>query len=110
MIILLIILAVVVLFFLSGIRIINEWDQGLVFTFGKYSKNKSAGLNWIIPIVQTMKKVDMRVRTLDVEPQECITKDSVTVGLDAVVYFKVIDSMKSIIKVKDFVQASYKLV
>lgn len=93
---------------LSGIRVVSEWEDGLVFTFGKYSKTKTAGLRWIIPVVQSMRKVDKRVRTIDVSPQEIMTKDSVPAKLDAVIYFKVKDTKKAVIEVEDFNKAAYK--
>ena len=105
----LLILCVLVLFiFLGGIRIVNEWEEGVTFFLGKYSGNKKPGFRWIFPILQQMKKVDRRIRTLDVEPQECITKDSVTIDLDAVIYFKVTDPKKAIVDVRNFELASYK--
>lgn len=108
MITLTIILGIVFLLGLSGIRIVNQWEEGVTFFLGKYHGNKQPGLRWIWPFVQKMKKVDKRIRTLDVEPQECITKDSVTVNLDAVIYFKVTDPKKAIIDVRNFEVASYK--
>ena len=99
-------LAAVVL--IGGIRVVNEWEEGVTFFLGKYQVTKKPGFRWIFPIIQTMKKVDRRIRTLDVEPQECITKDSVTINLDAVIYFKVIDTRKAIVDVRNFEAASYK--
>lgn len=63
---------------LTSIRIVNQWEKGLLFTFGKYTGLKQPGLNFVIPIIQTISRVDMRIRTLDVKPQEAITKDSNT--------------------------------
>jgi len=99
----------ILLAFSAGFKVVYEWQDGLVFTFGKYKGKKQAGLRWIFPIIQKMRKIDKRVRIIDVEPQECITKDSVTVQLDAVLYFKVIDTAKAVINVADFREASYKL-
>ncbi len=96
-------------FMLSGIKIVNQWQEGLIFTFGKYSGMKTPGITWIMPIVQKIIRVDIRVRTFDVEPQRIITKDSVTVKIDAVIYFKVINTKKSIIEVCDFGNAASKL-
>lgn len=92
----------------SGFRVIYEWEEGQIFTFGKWSNKKNSGLKWIIPLVQRMIKVDKRIRTLDVQPQECITSDSVTVELDAVIYFKVTDTKKAVVDVEDFEKASFK--
>ena len=106
--ILLIIFSIAVIIAVGGIRIINEWEEGVVLFLGKYQGVKGPGLKWIIPIIQTMQKVDKRIRTLDVEPQECITKDSVTINLDAVIYFQVTDVRKAVIDVRNFEVASYK--
>lgn len=106
--ILLYICAAVVVIFAGGIRIVNEWEEGVVLLLGKYQCMKGPGFRWIFPVIQVMKKVDKRIRTLDVEPQECITKDSVTIQLDAVIYFKVNDTKKAIIDVVNFELASYK--
>jgi len=95
--------------FFGGFRVIKEWEEGLIYTLGKYKEKRQAGLKWIFPMVQTITCVDLRVRTLDVEPQEGMTQDSVPVNLDAIIYFKVIDTFKAINKVEDFVKASYKL-
>jgi len=100
---------ILVLFVLIGIRFIKEWENGEVFTFGKYSSQRKPGLTWIFPIIQNLIPVDKRVTTLDVLPQECITKDSVTVELDAVIYYKVTDTKKALIEVENFEKASYKL-
>ncbi len=104
----LIIGAVIAVLLLGGIRIVKEWEEGVTFMFGKYCGIKKPGFRWILPIVYDLKKVDRRIRTLDVEPQECITKDSVTISLDAVIYFKVTDPKKAIIDVRNFELASYK--
>jgi len=103
-----ILLAIVVFVILSGLRIVYAGQEGVVFFLGKYQGIKKPGLNWICPFLTKMQKVDIRIRTLDVEPQECITKDSVTVNIDAVIYFKVTDSKKALINVRDFELASYK--
>jgi len=104
----LIIGSLAVIITVGGIRIVNEWEEGVTFLLGKYQGMKQPGLRWIFPIIQTMQKVDKRIRTLDVEPQECITKDSVTINLDAVIYFKVNDARKAIVDVRNFEMASYK--
>jgi len=103
------ILTAIIIMLLSGIRIIKEWEKGLILTFGRFSGLRKAGLTYIFPIVQMLGTVDTRIKTMDVEPQECITSDSVTVVLDAVFYFKVVDAKKAVLNVEEFEKASFKL-
>ncbi len=91
---------------LSGIRIINQYERGLVFTLGKFSSLRSPGLNIIIPLIQSMRKVDVRSTPVDVPKQEVITKDNVTVGVDAVVYFRVIDPAKAVLETTNYTYAT----
>lgn len=87
-------------------KTIWQYERGVVFRFGKLRGERKAGLNFIIPYIDRMIKVDMRVETLVVEPQEVITRDNVTVEVDAVVYFRVVNATDAIIKVKDFAKAT----
>jgi len=89
-----------------GIRIVSQWQVGVVFRLGKYVRQIKPGLNIIIPILEYVAYVDMRIRTMDVTPQEVLTKDSVPVKIDAVVYYKIFDAAKSIIAVENFGMAS----
>ncbi len=100
----LVITAVVIVVF--GIRIISQWQIGVVFRLGKHVRQIKPGLNIIIPILEYVAYVDMRIRTMDVTPQEVLTKDSVPVKIDAVVYYKIFDAPKSIIAVENFGMAS----
>jgi len=100
-----IVVIVIVLLALS-VRIVQQWDVGVVFFLGKYRREIHPGLNFIIPILEWVKYVDMRTRTMDVVPQEVMTKDSVPTKVDAVVYYKVFDAKKSIIEVENFADAS----
>ena len=100
----LVVLAVVIVIF--GIRIVSQWQIGVVFRLGKYDRQIKPGLNIIIPILEYVAYVDMRIRTMDVIPQEILTKDSVPVKIDAVVYYKIFDASKSIIAVEHFGMAS----
>lgn len=101
------ILGVVILFLvIPATKIVWQYERGVVFRFGKLRKERKAGLNFIIPYIEKMIKVDMRVETLVVEPQEVITRDNVTVEVDAVVYFRVVNATDAIIKVKDFTKAT----
>ncbi len=90
----------------SGIRIIKQYEKGIVFTLGKFTSLRSPGLNIIIPIIQTMSKVDTRSTPVDVPKQEVITKDNVTVGVDAVVYFRVIDPARAVLETTNYTYAT----
>jgi len=100
----LIILAVAIV--ILGIRIVSQWQVGVVFRLGKYVRVINPGLNIIIPALEYVRSVDMRIRTMDVIPQEVMTKDSVPVKIDAVVYYKIFDAPKSIVAVENFSLAS----
>jgi regulator of protease activity HflC (stomatin/prohibitin superfamily) len=89
-----------------AVKIVWQYQRGLVFRFGKFRGERGAGLNFIIPYIDQMVRVDMRVETLVVEPQEVITRDNVTVQVDAVVYFRVVNAEDAIIKVRDYARAT----
>ena len=89
-----------------SIKIVWQYERGLVFRLGKLHGNRDPGLNIIFPFIDRMIKVDMRLETMVVEPQEVITKDNVTVEVDAVVYFRVINAADAIITVKDYAKAT----
>jgi len=80
---------VLIVLFFASIRIIKEYEKGLIFTLGKYGGTKNPGLRFIIPIVQTMEKVDVREKAVDVPSQEAITKDNIVCSINAVVYYKI---------------------
>lgn len=90
----------------SGIRIVNQYERGIVFTLGKFTSLRSPGLNIIIPVLQTIRKVDVRSTPVDVPKQEVITKDNVTIGVDAVVYFRVIDPAKAVLETTNYAYAT----
>ncbi len=102
----LVLLLIIVLF---NIRQINEYQHGILFTFGKFSKVLNPGWHIVLPIFQSIKKVDLRVRTVDVPTQETLTKDNISVGVNAVLYFKVRDAQKAIINVENFYYATSQL-
>ncbi len=81
--------AAVIMFLISGLRIVDQYERGVVLTLGKYTSTRAPGLTWIFPGIQRMTKVDLRIRTIDIPQQEVITKDNVPVGINAVVYFQV---------------------
>lgn len=95
-------IVLIIIFFLSGIRIIDQFERGVILTFGKYAGTYNPGFRWIFPIVQRMIKVDIRILTVDIPQQEGITKDNVPVGVNAVVYFKVTKAEDAILKVQNF--------
>jgi regulator of protease activity HflC (stomatin/prohibitin superfamily) len=100
----LIVLAVLIL--ISGIRIINQYERGVILTLGKYTGTRSPGLNIIIPVIQVMRRVDVRSTPVDVPKQEVITKDNVTIGVDAVVYFRVIAANKAVLETTNYTYAT----
>ena len=98
-------LAVIVLLS-SSIRIINEYERGVIFRLGRYVGVRGPGLIFLIPFIERSVKVELRVVTMDVPAQECITKDTVTVKVDAVVYFRVIKPQDAVLNVEQFVRAT----
>jgi len=86
----------------SGLKLLYQYERGVVFTLGKYSHIKEPGLRWIFPIIQTMRKVDIRIKTADVPRQEVITKDNIPLLANTVVYFRVEKPADAIIKIEDY--------
>lgn len=101
--------AFIVLFFLSGIRILNEYERGVVFRLGRIIEPKMPGFRWIIPGVDKMLKISLRIITMDVPSQDVITRDNVSVKVNAVVYFRVIDPVKAVIQVENYLYATSQL-
>ena len=99
-------LALAAIIFIVGIRVISQWERGVIFRFGKFSGEIKPGLAWVIPLIDSVYHVDMRIRTMDVVPQEVMTKDSVPTKIDAVVYYQIFDAQKSITAVENFAYAS----
>ena len=104
-----VVLPLLLLLVASAIRILREYQRGVVFQLGRFWKVKGPGLVLIIPGIQQMVRVDLRVVTLDVEPQDVISRDNVSVKVNAVVFFRVIDAQKAIIQVQDYLQATSQL-
>lgn len=88
-----------------GVRLIYEYERGVVFNLGKYAGMREPGLTLILPIIQNLRKVDMRIKTADIPRQEVMTKDNIPMLVNAVVYFKVVDPEAVIIKIEDHVFA-----
>jgi len=105
----LVIIAVVVLLLFSAIKILPEYERGVMFTLGRMTGVKGPGLFLVIPIIQKMIKVDMRVIVMDVPTQDVISRDNVSVHVNAVVYFRVIDADKAIVEVEHFYDAVSQL-
>lgn len=97
---------IIVIFVLSGIKVISQYERGVVLTLGRFTGIRNPGLRVVVPIFQQMMKVDIRTNTIDIPKQEVITKDNVTVNVDAVVYFKVQDAEKAVLEVRNFIYAS----
>lgn len=91
-----------VLFLLSGIRIIFEYKRALKFRFGRYVKTLQPGLRWIIPLVETVQIVDIRVITINIVSQEVMTEDNVPCSIDGVVFFKILDPEKAVLEVEEY--------
>ena len=103
------IVAVVLVLLVTAIRIVKQYERGVVLRFGRLVGIRNPGFNVIIPFVDRMTKVSLRIVTTVLEPQEVITRDNVTVKVDAVVYFMVIDAIKAIINVEDYREATIQL-
>lgn len=94
------------IFILSGIKIINQYERGVVLTFGKYTGLRQPGFRIVVPIIQRLIRVDVRSTPIDVTKQEVITKDNVTAGIDAIVYFRVVDAPKAVLETTNYVYAT----
>jgi regulator of protease activity HflC (stomatin/prohibitin superfamily) len=103
------IIIIVLLFLYSAIKVLNEYERGVVFRLGRVLKAKGPGLIILIPIIDKMVKVSLRIIALDVPTQDVITKDNVSVKINAVIYFRVIDPVKSILEVEDYMFATSQL-
>jgi len=104
-----VIVALVVLFLASAIRIAREYERGVIFRLGRLIGAKGPGLFFIIPVVDVMVRVDLRTVTLDVPPQEVITRDNVPVSVNAVVYFRVVDPQDAVVEILDHVDATRQI-
>ena len=103
-------IAIVVVLALSGLRIAQEYQRGVVFRLGRYAGLRGPGLYWIIPLsVERAVTVDIRTRTVSAEQQETITRDSVTIKVNAVLWYRIVDAAKSVIEVADAQAAVYQL-
>jgi regulator of protease activity HflC (stomatin/prohibitin superfamily) len=99
----------VLIFFAAAIKILREYERGVVFTLGRFTGVKGPGLIIVIPLIQQMVRVDLRTRVLDVPTQDVISRDNVSVRVNAVIYFRVLDPERATIQVENFMQATSQL-
>lgn len=102
------IIGVIAAILLSGFRIAQEYQRSIVFRLGRFQSIKGPGLYWIIPIIDAQQRVDIRTKTVDLEQQETITKDSVTIKVNAVLWFRITNPESAIIQVADYYKAVYQ--
>ena len=93
----------------SMVKVMREYERAVVFLLGRFWKVKGPGIIIVIPVIQSMVKVSLRTVVMDVPPQDIITKDNVTVKVNAVIYFRVVDAQKAIIEVEDYLYATSQL-
>jgi regulator of protease activity HflC (stomatin/prohibitin superfamily) len=103
------ILIVVVAFLYSAVRILREYERGVVFTLGRYTGTKGPGLFLLVPLAQQMVRIDLRVVVDEVPPQDVISRDNVSVKVNAVIYFRVVDAERAIIQVSNYLAATSQL-
>ena len=102
------ILGIIIVILLSGLRIAQEYERSVIFRLGRFQSIKGPGLYWIIPLIEMQQRVDIRTKTVDLEQQETITKDSVTIKVNAVLWFKIVNPEGAIIRVADYNKAVYQ--
>jgi regulator of protease activity HflC (stomatin/prohibitin superfamily) len=103
------IIVLVVLFLSAALRILNEYERGVIFRLGRVIKAKGPGMIILIPVIDKMMKVSLRLVAMDVDPQDVITRDNVSVKVNAVIYFRVIDPIKAIVEVENYTYAMSQL-
>src|SRR5207302_1436928 len=104
-----VIVVILAFFALSGVRIVQQYERGVIFILGRLQGAKGPGLFWVPPVITRMIKVDLRIVTLTVPPQEVISRDNVTIKVTAVLYFKVIDPNAAVVNVMNFMQATTQI-
>lgn len=102
-------LVFIAIFLLSGLKIVNEYERGVKFFLGKFAGTMNPGLNIVIPILMSWQKVDLRVKAVDVPDQDAITKDNVSISVNAVLYFRISDASKAILQVENYMFAVSQL-
>jgi regulator of protease activity HflC (stomatin/prohibitin superfamily) len=104
-----VILVILLLWVITGVRVINQYERGVVLRLGKLHNTKDPGLRLIIPIVDQLKKVGMRIVTLPVDSQKIITKDNVSIDVAAVAYYQIEDPVKSVVEIENVMSATYQI-
>jgi regulator of protease activity HflC (stomatin/prohibitin superfamily) len=104
-----VIVAIVVLIFLSGLKILNEYERAVVFRLGRLTPYRGPGVIFVIPVLERAVRVDLRTVTLDIAPQDVITRDNVTIKVSAVLYFRVIDPSRAVTEVANYLFATSQL-
>lgn len=99
-------IVIVALFILSGLKVVNQYQRGVVLTFGKFTGVRQPGLRIVVPVIQRMIRVDVRSTPIEVPKQEVITRDNVTANVDAVVYFRVLDAPKAVLETTNYMYAT----
>jgi regulator of protease activity HflC (stomatin/prohibitin superfamily) len=100
---------IVAIFILSGLKILNEYERGVVFRLGRLTPYRGPGVIFVIPMLERMMRIDLRTVTLDIPPQDVITKDNVTVKVSAVLYFRVVDPSRAVTEVENYLFATMQL-
>ncbi len=103
------ILVFVIVLLIASFRIVKEYERGVIYTFGKYSGSRNPGIQLVIPLVQQMMLVDIRIRTEDIPSQDVISRDNVSVKVNAVVYYRVVEPSYAINRVENFIVATSQL-
>lgn len=103
------VLAIIIIFLFSAVNILKEYERGVIFLLGRFWKVKGPGLIIVVPIIQQMVRVQLRIIVMDVPSQDVISKDNVSVRVNAVVYFRVVDPEKAIIQIEDYYEATSQL-
>ena len=106
---LIVVIGIIGLIIFSGVKVLYEYERGVVFRLGRLSGTKGPGVKWIIPGIDKLMKISLRVITMDVPPQDVITKDNVSVKVNAVVYFRVVEPEKAIVQVENYLYATSQL-
>jgi regulator of protease activity HflC (stomatin/prohibitin superfamily) len=104
-----IILFIGAVFVLSGLKVLNEYERGVVFRLGRLTPYRGPGVIFVIPVLERMARIDLRTVTLDIPPQDVITKDNVTVKVSAVLYFRVVDPSRAVTEVANYLFATMQL-
>jgi regulator of protease activity HflC (stomatin/prohibitin superfamily) len=103
------VIAIVALFILSGLRVVNQYERAVVFVLGRLTGARGPGLFWVVPMISRIRKIDLRIATIELPPQEGVTKDNVTIKVSAVVYFYVVTPNDAVNQVMDYYRATVQI-